>query len=64
LILNEYGLGERDWVFVGDDANDVPIAKMAPLSVGYRPQAELANVVTDRIEDFDELLEVLARDQG
>ena len=55
LMLREYGLGERDWVFVGDGLNDVPIAQTAPFSVGYRPHAGLRAVVTHAIEDFREL---------
>lgn len=55
LMLREYELGEQDWVFVGDGANDVPIAKAAPLSVGYRPHPRLREVVTHTIEDFSEL---------
>lgn len=59
LMLREYGLGSDDWVFVGDGANDVPIAKRAPLSVGYRPHPELRKVVTCVISGFPELTEVL-----
>src|SRR5262249_27391681 len=33
LMLREYGLAQEDWVFVGDGANDVPIAKVAPVSI-------------------------------
>jgi phosphoserine phosphatase len=55
LMLREYGLGAQDWVFVGDGANDVPIAKAAPLSVGYRPHALLREVVTHAIENFSDL---------
>ncbi|WP_435007962.1 HAD family hydrolase [Tundrisphaera lichenicola] len=59
LMLREYGLGKDDWVFIGDGANDVPIAKAAPVSIGYRPHPKLRDVVTHSIEDFAELLELL-----
>ncbi len=55
LMLREYGLGEKDWMFVGDGANDVPIAQVAPVSVGYRPHASLREVVTHAIEDYADL---------
>lgn len=59
LMLQEYGLDSDDWFFVGDGANDVPIAKSAPVSVGYRPHSELRKVVTYVIDDFHELLGIL-----
>lgn len=55
LMLREYGLGDKDWIFVGDGANDVPIAQAASISVGYRPHARLRKVVTHVVEDFAEL---------
>jgi len=56
LMLREYGLdAKKDWIFVGDGLNDVPIAKEAPLSFGYRPRAGLREVVTHVIEDFADL---------
>ncbi len=59
LMLLEYGLGPQDWLFVGDGANDVPIAKSAPVSIGYRAHAELRKVVTYVIDEFHELLGIL-----
>jgi hypothetical protein len=35
LMLREYGLSPRDWMFVGDGMNDVTIAEKSPLSIGY-----------------------------
>jgi phosphoserine phosphatase len=64
LMLREYGLTMTDWIFVGDGKNDVPIAARAPLSVGYRPHPALRDVVTHRIERFEDLLPILALDQG
>jgi phosphoserine phosphatase len=52
LMLREYRLGNSDWVFLGDDANDVNVAKLAPLSIGYRPHLDLMNVVTHAMENF------------
>jgi phosphoserine phosphatase len=59
LMLKEYGLGSNDWIFVGDGANDVPIAKTAPLSVGFNPHPDLSEVVSNSIYDFRELLSIL-----
>jgi phosphoserine phosphatase len=59
LMLREYGLAETDWVFVGDGANDVPVAEAAPLSVGYRPHAKLRAIVDHVIDDFSQLPRVL-----
>ncbi|MDG7029400.1 MAG: haloacid dehalogenase-like hydrolase [Nitrososphaerota archaeon] len=59
LMLHEYGLGENDWVFVGDGRNDVPIAKSAPVSVAYRADKILCENSTYRISDFEDLLTIL-----
>jgi len=60
LMLREYGLGPKDWLFVGDGVNDVPIAKRAPVSVGYQPHPKLAEVADYVMNDFRELLYILA----
>ena len=59
LMLREYQLQDNDWVFVGDGANDVAIARQAPLSIGYRPDPELEAVVTTAISSFEELPNLL-----
>ena len=59
LMLREYGLADRDWVFVGDGANDVPIAKVAPISIGYRPHPDLRQVVTHVVDNFLEIPSLL-----
>jgi phosphoserine phosphatase len=59
LMLREYGLTKEDWVFIGDGANDVPIAEAAPVSIGYRPHPKLRAVVTHVIDDFAELPKLL-----
>jgi len=59
LMLREYGLSAKDWLFVGDGANDVPVARIAPVSVGYRAHPELRKVVTYAIDEFRELLSIL-----
>ena len=61
MMLKEYDLDSNDWVFVGDGKNDVPVAKAAAVSVGYRPDPGLRKVVTYRIEDFKELLAILRK---
>lgn len=59
LMLQEYGLSSTDWLFVGDGPNDVPIARDAPVSLGYRAHPELRKVVTYQIEHFHQLLGIL-----
>jgi phosphoserine phosphatase len=59
LMLREYGLTERDWLFVGDGLNDVPIAGAAPVSVAYSAHHELRAVATHCIERFSDLLNVV-----
>lgn len=59
LMLREYGLGSDDWLFVGDGVNDVPIAKTAPISIGYRAHPELKKIATYLIDDFRDLLGIL-----
>lgn len=59
MMLREYEMGSDEWIFVGDGKNDVPIAKHAPKSVGFRPDPELKLVVDDCIADFGQLLQVL-----
>ncbi len=61
LMLREYRMGTSDWVFVGDGANDAPVAKGAPLSIGYRAHPELRRVVTYAIDDFRDLPSILTR---
>jgi phosphoserine phosphatase len=60
LMLREYGLGEKDWVFVGDGANDVPIAEIAPLSIAYAAHDRLRAIANCTIENFAELSDILS----
>ena len=59
LMLREYGLEQKDWLFVGDGANDVPIAKTAPVSIGYNPHPELRQSVTHVVEHFSDIARLL-----
>ena len=59
LMLREYGLDSSSWMFVGDGANDAPIAEAAPLSVAYGKDAHLRQVATHAIDSFSELLPLL-----
>jgi phosphoserine phosphatase len=52
LMLREYQLGADDWVFIGDGANDAPIAAAAPYSIGLDPHPALAAVVTRVTDSF------------
>ncbi len=62
LMLKEYQLSERDWLFVGDGANDAAIAQAAPISVAYAAHPELRAVSTHQIEQFSDLVKILASD--
>lgn len=59
LMLREYKINSQDWIFIGDGANDVPIAQHAPISIGYRPHCDLTGVVDYKIDHFDELLKII-----
>ena len=61
LMLREYRLAESDWVFVGDGANDVHVAKEAPLSIGYRPHSDLRIVANESVDNFKDILAILDR---
>ena len=60
LMLREYGLDEKQWLFVGDGKNDVRIAEKAPYAIGYRPHPELKRVCRTSIQNFAELPHLLA----
>lgn len=60
LMLREYGLTPRDWLFVGDGLNDLPIAQAAPISIAYNGVAELREITTFAIDDFRDLAGILA----
>jgi phosphoserine phosphatase len=59
LMLAEYQLPHDAWVFVGDGANDAPIAEAAPYAIGYRPHLRLEEVADETISEFDQLLALL-----
>jgi phosphoserine phosphatase len=59
LMLREYGIADSQWAFVGDGANDVPIAQAAPLSLGYHAHPDLKHVVTHTVDSFHELPKLL-----
>jgi phosphoserine phosphatase len=61
LMLREYKLTNSDWVFVGDGENDAHVAKEAPLSIGYKPHPTLRSVVTESIDNFNDILPILDR---
>lgn len=48
---------KTDWVFVGDDKNDIEIAKIAPLSFCINPHKDLKNIKNIiEIESFTDIL--------
>ncbi len=56
IALRKHGLGEDDWIFIGDGLNDVDVAKKAPVSIGIAPHDELKAVATYSFHNFGELL--------
>jgi phosphoserine phosphatase len=60
LMLREYRLDASAWVFVGDGQNDVPIAKAAPFSIGYKAHPDLAEVCSRNISDFEDVVAILS----
>ena len=52
-----YGLGERDWIFIGDGINDVSVAKAAPISIGIDPIDPLKAEVDFFFENFYHFME-------
>lgn len=56
VALRKYGLGEKDWIFIGDGPNDVSVAKEAPVSIGISPLPELKAVVDYAFCDFSDLM--------
>lgn len=59
ILLSEYKLNKDNWIFVGDGKNDVPIASIAPISIGFSPHAELQSIVDHTIHDLRELLNII-----
>jgi phosphoserine phosphatase len=55
-LFKDYNLTNKDWVFIGDGKNDIPIAKKAPLSIGMKPiHPDLEKVVDHVVADFKEI---------
>lgn len=61
LMLREYDLKDDQWIFVGDGANDVPIAKAAPLSIAYRAHPDLKKIATTTVERFAEIKSIIEK---
>lgn len=56
-LFKTYGITNKDWVFIGDGKNDVPIAKKAPLSIGMKPiHPDLEKKVKYVVGSFNEVL--------
>ncbi len=55
ILLNEYKVSDKDWIFVGDGRNDIELAKKASLSFGFNPHPDLAKNVNHIIYDFRSL---------
>lgn len=63
-LFKDYNLSNKDWVFIGDGKNDVPIAKKAPLSIGMKPiHPDLEDVVDQVVANFKEIFEYLEAEE-
>lgn len=68
LMFKQYGLKDtKDWIFIGDGKNDADIAAKAPISFAIgspHPHVQLASVATYTIESFDEIMDILEKDEA
>ncbi len=70
MMFKQYGLKEtKDWIFVGDGKNDADIATKAPVSFAIGsssqpPHVKLASIATYTIESFDEIMNILEKDEA
>ena len=56
IALRKYGLGSKNWVFIGDGINDVSVAESAPISIGISPIDELKDVTTYSYDSFTHMM--------
>ena len=57
-VLDNYGLDfDKDWIFIGDGKNDIPIAEMAPYRLGINLHDELKPYVDKSIDGFLEAVD-------
>jgi len=59
LMMREYRLAEEECAFIGDGANDVPIASSVGTSVAYNGLPSLTAVTGHAIRDFEQLLSII-----
>jgi phosphoserine phosphatase len=59
LLMREYRLAPEECAFIGDGANDVPIASSIGTSVAYNGHPSLRAVAAHAITDFEELLSIV-----
>ena len=61
LMMREYGLKPGQCAFIGDGANDVPIAAAVGTSVAYNGHPALRAAAHHSISDFDQLLAIVLK---
>jgi phosphoserine phosphatase len=59
LMMREYHLEPEECAFIGDGANDVPIASSIGTSVAYNGHPALRAVAAHSISDFEQLLAII-----
>jgi len=59
IMMHNYKINTNDWVFIGDGANDVNIAKLAPFSIAYNAHEDLKKVSSISIDNYKELFNIL-----
>jgi phosphoserine phosphatase len=59
LMMREYGFEREECAFIGDGANDVPIATAVGTSIAYNGHSALRAVANHVISDFAEVLAII-----
>ena len=59
LMMREYRFTHEECAFIGDGANDVPIASSVGTSVAYNGHPSLTAVADHAITDFEQLLTII-----
>jgi phosphoserine phosphatase len=59
LLMREYRLEPHECAFIGDGANDVPIAMAIGKSIAYNGHPSLRGVADHAVSDFELLLELI-----
>ncbi len=56
ILLRKYGLGKKDWIFIGDGVNDKAVASSAPIFIEIKTLGGLEKAANYSFRNFDDLL--------